>query len=66
MRGQVRGVSQSGRVYVRLPDGTLKIEKTAAERAEELASGAPIKQVAEKASASLADRVKAAQANAVE
>ena len=30
-------VSKSGRVYVRLPDGTLKITKTAAERAAELA-----------------------------
>lgn len=32
-------VSKAGRIYVRLPDGTLKITKTAAERAEELASG---------------------------
>jgi len=31
-------VSQSGRIYLRLPDGTLKITKTAAERADELAS----------------------------
>tara|TARA_B110001452_G_C15210667_1_gene419936 strand:- start:1001 stop:1687 length:687 start_codon:yes stop_codon:yes gene_type:complete len=30
-------VSKSGRIYMRLPDGTLKITKTAAERAEELA-----------------------------
>lgn len=30
-------VSKSGRVYLRLPDGTLKITKTAAERADELA-----------------------------
>lgn len=30
-------VAMSGRVYIRLPDGTLKIEKTAAERADELA-----------------------------
>ena len=31
-------VSQSGRVYVRLPDGTLPITKTAADRASELAA----------------------------
>lgn len=31
-------VSQSGRVYVRLPDGTLPITKTAADRAAELAA----------------------------
>ena len=30
-------VSRSGRVYVRLPDGTLPMAKTAAERAAELA-----------------------------
>ncbi len=30
-------VSKAGRIYLRLPDGTLKAEKTAAERAAELA-----------------------------
>lgn len=32
-------VSKAGRIYVRLPDGTLKITKTAAERASDLARG---------------------------
>ena len=30
--------AQSGRIYVRLPDGTLKMTKTAEDRAAELAS----------------------------
>ena len=40
-------VSQSGRVYVRLPDGTLKITKTAADRASELSGQSPLEAVAE-------------------
>lgn len=48
-------VSQSGRIYVRLPDGTLPITKTAADRAAELAGTAPV---------STADKVKAAQQKA--
>lgn len=32
-------MSRAGRVYVRLPDGTLAITKTAADRAKELATG---------------------------
>jgi len=35
-------VSKAGRIYVRLPDGTLKITETAAERAEKLAGGLKI------------------------
>merc|ERR1719247_1272443 len=53
-------VSKSGRVYVRLPDGTLKIQETAAERAAKLASGEGVKQVAENIG-TLSERVAAAQ-----
>ena len=56
-------VSQSGRVYLRLPDGTLKIQETAAERAEKLASGEGFKEVAKNVQ-TLSERVQAAQQKA--
>lgn len=49
-------ISKSGRVYVRLPDGTLQITKTADDRAAELAGTAPPMTAKE--------RVEAAQAKA--
>lgn len=55
-------VSQSGRVYVRLPDGTLKITKTAADRADDLASGATT--AAAGVAQSAKERVLAAQSKA--
>lgn len=48
-------VSQAGRIYVRLPDGTLPITKTAADRAADLSGVAPV---------STSDQVKAAQQKA--
>ena len=39
-------VSQSGRIYVRLPDGTLPITKTASDRAAELSRQSPQEAVA--------------------
>lgn len=52
-------VTQSGRVYLRLPDGTLAITKTAADRAAELSGAAvPEEQLSAK------EKVKAAQAKA--
>lgn len=56
-------VSQSGRIYIRLPDGTLKIDKTAAERAAELASGEGLKEVAKNVQ-TLSEKVAAAQQKA--
>jgi len=50
-------VSQAGRIYVRLPDGTLPITKTAADRAAELSGTPDPPQTAQ-------EKVKAAQAKA--
>jgi len=52
-------VSQAGRVYLRLPDGTLPITKTAADRAAELAGTSTAPQTAQ-------EKVKAAQKKAAE
>ena len=57
-------VSQSGRVYVRLPDGTLPIAKTAEDRAAELADGAPIREVAGKVAATAKEKILEAQKKA--
>ena len=59
-------VAQSGRVYVRLPDGTLPIAKTAEDRAAELASTAPIREVADKVAATAKEKILEAQRKAAE
>jgi nitrite reductase/ring-hydroxylating ferredoxin subunit len=55
-------VSKSGRIYVRLPDGTLPIAKTAADRADELAGS--VSDGLAGAQLSAKELVKAAQARA--
>ena len=47
--------SLSGRIYVRLPDGTLQVTKSAADRAEELSTFASVKAAQEKAKAAFLD-----------